>query len=111
MLAHVPLALAVQLFSYILGRAIGADEVSTIWLGCFAACAVCVEREITQHEYRWIERFGHGKRANMPFFAGLQFWQWNRHSKVETLVACAVSLATAWVIAGPAQAVIPKFVW
>ena len=98
MLAHVSLALAVQLTAFILGRAIGADEFSTVWLGCFAACAVCVEREITQHEYRWIERCGQGKRANLPMFAGLKFWEWNRHSKSETLVACAASLVISCAI-------------
>ena len=34
-------------------------------------------REITQAEYRWIEHFGHGLRANMPWWGGLdpQVWQ------------------------------------
>ena len=45
--------------------------------GAAAASAWFISREITQAEYRWIERFGGGLRANMPWWGGLdpRVWQ------------------------------------
>jgi hypothetical protein len=98
MFAHVPVALGIQLVCWLIGHALKAGNKASIWIGCFAAVAVCVMREITQHEYRWIEAFGHGRRANMPGYAGLQVWQWNAHSLSETAMAIAASLLLAiWV--------------
>lgn len=48
------------------------------WLaGAFAASAWAISREITQAEYRWIEHYGDGLRASMPWWGGfdLQVWQ------------------------------------
>ena len=46
-------------------------------LGAAAAIAWAISREVTQAEYRWIEQFGEGRRANMPWWGGLdpQVWQ------------------------------------
>jgi hypothetical protein len=95
MFAHVPVALGIQLTCWLLGNKLGASSKASIWIGCFAAAAVCVMREITQREYQWIEMFGGGRRANMPGYAGLEVWQWNAHSISETLVAIAASLILA----------------
>ena len=45
--------------------------------GAAAASAWAISREITQAEYRWIEAYGHGLRANMPWWGGLDpaVWQ------------------------------------
>ena len=45
--------------------------------GAAVACAWSSSREITQAEYRWIEQFGEGLRANMPWWGGLdpRVWQ------------------------------------
>ena len=60
MLSHIALALAIQVFTVWLLRS---------WLsGAFAASAWAISREITQAEYRWIERFGEGRRANMSWW-------------------------------------------
>ncbi len=80
-----------------LGYRLRADK-GAIWIGCFAAAAVCIMREITQEEYRWIEQFGHGLRANMPGYAGLQVWQWNAHSISVTVIAIAASLILAMAV-------------
>lgn len=96
-LAHVPVALAVQLLCWALGHRLSAPRRASLWMGCFAGAAVCVMREITQHEYRWIEAFGHGLRANMPFYEGLKFWDWNRHSIEETIAAIAAVVLVAMV--------------
>ena len=48
------------------------------WIGgAAAASAWAISREITQAEYRWIEQYGAGLRANMPWWGGLdpQVWQ------------------------------------
>jgi hypothetical protein len=66
---HILLAIVIQL---------------TIWAfvrnwtaGAAAAIAWFVSREISQAEYRWIEHFGAGRRANMPWWGGLdpRVWQ------------------------------------
>ncbi|CAN5230362.1 hypothetical protein BH10PSE12_BH10PSE12_22290 [soil metagenome] len=96
-LAHVPVAIAVQLLSWALGRRLRIPVRASLWMGCFAGSAVCVMREITQHEYRWIEAYGHGLRANMPGYEGLKFWDWNRHSIEETIAAIIAVVAVALV--------------
>lgn len=95
MFAHVPIAIGIQLVCWAIGRAFAAPAKASAWIGCFAASAVCIMREITQREYQWIEAYGHGLRANMPGYAGLEVWEWNYHSISETLVAMAVAFAIA----------------
>ena len=70
MIEHVALALIVQLIVFMLFRSWGA--------GAAAGCAWVVSREITQAEYRWIEQYGSGLRANMPWWGGLDPAVW-RH--------------------------------
>jgi hypothetical protein len=49
------------------------------WLaGALAASAWAISREITQAEYRWIEQFGGGLRANMPWWSGFDLRVWQR---------------------------------
>jgi hypothetical protein len=98
MLAHIPVALGIQLVCWVIGHALGAPAKASIWIGCFAAAAVCIMREITQREYQWIAQFGGGHRANMPFYAGWKVWEWNSHSVSETVVAIVVSLLVSAVV-------------
>jgi hypothetical protein len=91
MFAHVHIAVLIELATIALGHLIGVAIPQAAWLGCFAAVAVCLAREVTQHEYRWIEHKGGGFRANMPWYAGYRFWRWNRHSIEETIVAVAAA--------------------
>lgn len=44
------------------------------------AISFFVGREHTQAEYRWIETFGRGVRANMPWWATLDIRVWDFHS-------------------------------
>ncbi len=69
-----------------------------MWIGAFAGSAVCVMREITQREYQWIEAFGHGRRANMPGYVGLEVWEWNLHSLEETAAAVLAVVMVALVV-------------
>ena len=68
MIEHILLALLIQL-------AVGGALRS--WsAGAAASCAWAIAREITQAEYRWIEQFGSGLRANMPWWGGLDLRVW-----------------------------------
>ena len=68
MIGHIVLAVLIQLPVAILLRSWAA--------GATAACAWSVSRELTQAEYRWIEQFGAGLRANMPWWGGLDLRVW-----------------------------------
>ncbi len=56
-LIHALIAIAAQLLVGLL--------TGNWWLGGALACTWWIAREHTQAEYRWIEKYGQGKRANM----------------------------------------------
>lgn len=90
MLGHLALALLLQLLAV---RLCGS------WVaGALVASAWAISREVTQAEYRWIELYGSGLRANMPWWGGLDPRVWQRLDPwldwiLPTLLACAVALA------------------
>jgi hypothetical protein len=98
LLVHLPIALVVMIASWLLGHRLGVANAPAIWMGWFAGAAVCIMREITQQEYRWIAAFGQGQRANMSMLEGLKFWDWNAHSLAETLGAVGLSALVALVM-------------
>ncbi|MBB3938684.1 hypothetical protein GGR39_000313 [Novosphingobium fluoreni] len=57
-------ALAAIVFQAIIGCSTGRW-----WTGAALASGYFIGREIAQAEYRWIEMFGAGLRANMPWWA------------------------------------------
>lgn len=66
--------------------------------GGVLGCLWFVAREQTQAEYRWIEQFGDGHRANMPWWGGFAFRAWDVPSLLDMLVpivACALIYAVA----------------
>ena len=69
MIEHIVLAVLIQALVALLFRSWAA--------GAVTACAWSLSRELTQAEYRWIETFGAGIRANMPWWGGLdpRVWQ------------------------------------
>jgi len=90
MLQHIVMALLLQVPTALLFRSWGA--------GAVAASAWAISREITQAEYRWIETYGHGLRANMPWWGGLDGRVWGYADPwldwiVPTVVAIAVAIA------------------
>lgn len=97
-LLHTLMAIALQLA---LGLTFGAW-----WTGAAAASAYFIGREIAQAEYRWIERFGAGQRANMPALAifrtpdiwSEKSWMWDAALPCAAVTAVAV-YAPAWVVA------------
>lgn len=69
MFGHILLAAAIQMV---------VKRISGNWTGgAAAASAWFISREITQAEYRWIERFGGGLRANMPWWGGFDPSVWD----------------------------------
>ncbi|MCJ2185008.1 hypothetical protein MTR62_20300 [Novosphingobium sp. 1949] len=69
------------------------------WAAGAIPSAYFLGRELTQAEYRWIEHFGHGLRANMPWWGAFdprvwttadQFADWIGPLFATTLVALAV---------------------
>ena len=69
-LGHLVLALLLQLLTL---RLCGSSTA-----GALVASAWAVSRELTQAEYRWIELYGGGLRANMPWWGGLDPRVWQR---------------------------------
>ena len=62
MTSHIILAVLMLLAAAFLLR---------IWGAAAAVVAAwAISREITQAEYRWIEQYGSGLRANMPWWGG-----------------------------------------
>ena len=70
MIEHILLAVVIQLTIRTLLR--------SWWAGAAVAISWFVSREITQAEYRWIEHYGGGHRASMPWWGGLdgRVWQY-----------------------------------
>ena len=77
LLPHIIMALMVQAAVGLLTR--------NWWAGAAVASTYFIGREIAQAEYRWIEQFGDGLRANMPWWAPLDprvwttpdpWWDW-----------------------------------
>lgn len=62
-------------------------------VGGALGCLWFIAREQTQAEYRWIAKFGAGKRENMPWWGGFDRRAWNMPSLLDWLVpvlACTV---------------------
>lgn len=97
MLGHLALALAMQLAIALPTR--------NWWAGAAAASAWAIAREITQAEYRWIERFGEGLRANMPWWGGFDARVWTTADQwLDWTVPTAAVIAVAWLVGRRPQA-------
>ena len=55
------------------------------WAGAIFALFY-MGREHAQAEYRWIERYGNGRRANMPWWGGFDPKVWNLKSLSDWLL-------------------------
>lgn len=53
---------------------------------------IFVGREHAQAEYRWIEKYGDGKRANMPWYGGFVPSVWNLGSALDVLLPILAAL-------------------
>lgn len=50
------------------------------FLGGLTMTIFYVGRELTQAEYKWIKKYGQGKRKNMPWYGALYPSVWDTHS-------------------------------
>ena len=69
---HLLIALAVQA---VLGWLTG-----NWWVGAALMSGVLMGREHAQAEYKWIERYGQGRRANLPWWGWADPRVWDVHS-------------------------------
>jgi hypothetical protein len=90
-LGHLALAVVLQLL---------AGRLCRNWFaGAAVASAWAISREITQAEYRWIEAYGHGLRANMPWFGRFDPRVWQHADPwVDWLVPTIATFAIAFVL-------------
>ena len=96
---HAIAALVVQA---IVGRLTG-----NWWAGAALASAYFIGRELTQAEYRWIEVYGHGLRANMPWWGPFDLRVWPKLDQwvdwmAPLLATCSVALIVRRKQIGPA---------
>ena len=64
------------------------------WYGV-ACTAFFIGRELAQAEYRWIETYGLGRRANMPWWGRFDKRVWNLHSMTDWLLPIIFTLVVA----------------
>lgn len=74
LLEHALVALAIQIVTGLVTR--------NWWTGGLIACAYFVGREVAQAEYRWIEQFGEGLRANAPWWAPFDRRVWTNADQI-----------------------------
>ena len=84
-LIHAALALAAQL----LGGLLLGDWI----LGGVLACTWWLAREHAQAEHRWIQYFGAGKRASMPWWGGFDRRAWDVPGLLDAAIPIAACAA------------------
>lgn len=91
---HIILALAVQV---LVGRLTG-----NWWAGAALGSAYFLGREVAQAEYRWIELYGHGLRANMPWWAPFDLRVWPKLDQwIDWIGPVVATCALAWRVGRP----------
>lgn len=97
LIEHAIIALAVQITVGLTTR--------NWWAGGLAACCYFIGRELAQAEYRWIEQFGAGLRANAPWWAALDRRVWTSADQYADLIgpvaACTVLAVIMHLTAAP----------
>lgn len=88
-MVHVFIAVVIQLLTYLFGF--------DIWIGAAAGAWYFIGREYAQAEYRLIEHYYGGKRANLPFLAPLHEARgWDKKSILDwvmpTVVVCVIAV-------------------
>lgn len=61
------------------------------WAGALLACGYFIGRELAQAEYRWIEQFGEGLRANAPWWAAFDPKVWTRADQLADVLGPLVT--------------------
>lgn len=69
--------------------------------GAFLGAGFFIARELTQAEYRWIESFGHGKRANLPWWGCFDLRVWKKSDCwLDWVVPTVAVIASALIFGG-----------
>lgn len=69
------------------------------WAGGALASSYFIGREVAQAEYRWIEQFGSGLRADMPWHAVFDPRVWQTADQIaDWLGPVIVTLAIVWLV-------------
>lgn len=77
------------------------------WVGGALASSYFIGREVAQAEYRWIEHFGEGLRANMPWNAVFDPRVWQNGDQIADWIGpVATTLAIALLAAAGGAGVI-----
>jgi hypothetical protein len=87
---HAVIAVGIQL---LVGKLTG-----NWWLPAAAMSALYIGREHAQAEYKWIERYGLGLRANMPWWGGFDSRVWNIKSLLDWVLPLLATVALALVM-------------
>lgn len=91
LLEHTLVAVAIQ--------AIVGIATRKWWTGAALASGYFIGREIAQAEYRWIENFGEGLRANLPWWGAADPRVWERPDQIaDWLGPVIVTVAIALII-------------
>lgn len=88
---HIGIALLVQV-------AVARGLRTSWWAGAAAAICWSVSREIAQAEYRWIEHWGGGLRANMPWWGPFDPRVWHGDALLDWALPTMAVIVTAWII-------------
>ncbi|MFM7350249.1 MAG: hypothetical protein ACKO01_12315 [Erythrobacter sp.] len=73
------------------------------WAGAAAASGYFIGREVAQAEYRWIEQFGEGLRANMPWNAVFDARVWQTADQAADWLGPLLATVTVAVVATRAR--------
>ena len=65
--------------------------------GAFAGAFFFIGREHAQAEYRMIQKFYEGKRANMPWWGGFDPRAWDTKSMLDWLLPTVLGFMIAWI--------------
>jgi hypothetical protein len=87
---HAVIAVGIQL---LVGKLTG-----NWWLPAAVMSALYMGREHAQAEYRWIEKYGLGLRANMPWYGGFTSRAWTRKSMLDWVLPLLATVALALVM-------------
>lgn len=66
------------------------------WYGVIFACSVYGSREVTQAEYKYIQKYCDNSRAKMPEYAGFLVNHWSTDALLDFLCPAIASLLFAF---------------
>ena len=65
------------------------------WAGALLAAGFYLGREHAQAEYRVIQKFYDGKRANMPWYGGFEPRGWDMKSMLDWILPTVITMTIA----------------